>query len=67
MIVNKNKCLPWGFNQSGEHTGIQMRRLLCVCGGGGSLYFRCLILTSIAPGVGIRKYFLVEGTMGAET
>ena len=29
MIVNKNKCLPWGFSQSGEQIGIRMRRLLC--------------------------------------
>ena len=50
----------WGTNRNTDEE-------IIVCVGGGSLYFRCLILTSIAPGVGIRKYFLVEGTMGAET
>ena len=29
LIVNKNKCLPWGFNQSGKQIGIRMRRLSC--------------------------------------
>ena len=28
-IVNKNKCLSWGSNQSGEQIGTRMRRLLC--------------------------------------